>query len=65
MKQPDDDLNLVGMTEEAAVHAATEAGRKVRVVRQDGKPMVVTRDYLPARFNLTVVDGVVTAVHMG
>jgi hypothetical protein len=65
MKQPDDDLNLLGMMEEAAVQAATEAGRKVRVVRRDGEALEVKANFNFSRLNLTVVDGVVTAVDVG
>jgi hypothetical protein len=59
------DLNLVGLTEAAAVLTAKAAGRRVRVVKRDELHLEVTYDCSPTRLNLTVVDGVVTAVRMG
>lgn len=54
---------LIGKTLEEA--KALLEGTKFRVVSVDGVPRVVTMDYNLNRYNLTIVDNVVTSVRMG
>jgi hypothetical protein len=55
----------VGLTEEAAVAKAKQAGRRWRVVQRDDQLFPVTRDYRPHRLNFTVKNGKVVNVTSG
>ena len=57
--------DLIGLTEDDAVQAAEAAGLVSRVVSRDGMQFPITKDYLLSRVNLTVNDGMVTAVYVG
>jgi hypothetical protein len=56
---------LVGLTEEEATKLAESNGWAVRVVSRDGESFPITMDYRTDRVNLTVENGVVTAVSVG
>jgi hypothetical protein len=56
---------LIGLTEDEAVQAAEAAGLVSRVVSRDGTQFPITKDYRLSRLNLTVNDGLVTAVYVG
>ena len=47
---------MVGMSEDDAVQAITDAGFTSRVVERDGEKFAVTMDLNPERINLTVSD---------
>lgn len=55
----------IGMSEENAIKALREFAWRVRVVRKDGIPAVVTRDYRTDRANLEIVDGIVVSCKIG
>jgi heat shock protein HslJ len=56
---------LVGQTAEEAEKAVVAAGLTWRVIAEDGKFAAVTSDYNPARVNVEVTDGKVTAASVG
>lgn len=56
---------LVGLREDEATKVATGYGWTVRVAERDGESFMLTTDYRTDRVNLTVKDGVVTAVTVG
>lgn len=56
---------LVGLTESAATACAEDEGWQVRVVSVNGEDYMVTADYRADRVNLTIVNGVVTAIIVG
>lgn len=56
---------LIGLTEAEAMQVAEGAGLVSRVVSRDGEQFPITKDYRLSRVNLTVNDGVVTAVYVG
>lgn len=53
---------LVGQTLAKATELADAEKIPNRVIREDGKARMVTRDYRPGRLNFTVVKGIVTEV---
>jgi hypothetical protein len=53
---------LVGDQIGAADARAERRGCTLRVARLDGEPQALTEDFQPARINVRVRDGVVTAV---
>ena len=53
---------LVGLPEAEAAKVAEENGWTLRVVRADGVDFIVTLEYLPARVNVELTAGVVTAI---
>jgi hypothetical protein len=57
-----DTSELVGLSEEDAATRAKRDGCTVRVVERDGEPLAATMDFNPARVNVVVTDGKVTAV---
>lgn len=56
---------LVGMKLEDAVKLLEDQGLKARVVSEDGVEQMHTADARSDRYNLTVVDGVVTDAYVG
>lgn len=56
---------LVGLTEAVAATCAESEGWSVRVVAKDGEDYMVTADYRADRVNLTIMDGIVTAINVG
>lgn len=62
---PEDLRPLLGATTKEATKAGEEAGYKVRLVREDGQPHVVTRDYRLDRINLYIESGKVVAAFLG
>lgn len=58
--------DLVGMSEEDLVAAASEHEVLVRVVIRDGKSLPSRTDRRPNRVNIEVSDGIVTGIdHVG
>lgn len=53
---------LVGLTVDEATTAAEAEGWTLRVSTLDGEPQAVTADYQPNRVNVSVVQGIVTAI---
>lgn len=56
---------IVGKSVEEATTYIQFIGMRIRLVSVDGKAFIGTRDYRTDRVNLTVVNGVVTAVTAG
>lgn len=56
---------LVGLNEQVATTCAANEGWKFRVVARDGEDFMVTADYRTDRVNLTVENGIVTAINVG
>ncbi len=52
----------VGLGVDEASKLAESAGLVLRVAREDGEDLAVTADYVEQRFNVAVVDGVVTEI---
>ena len=50
------------MSEKDALEKAEKDNRAARVVKRDGKSMMVTMDLRQGRLNFTIEDGIVTAV---
>lgn len=48
-----------------SVSAFKELGYSFRITHIDGNACVVTRDFKPTRFNLTIVNNVITECHGG
>jgi hypothetical protein len=61
----EDAQRLVGMTETQVDAEAAANGWAVRVAARDGEEFALTADYVPARVNVTYVDGLATAVSVG
>jgi len=57
--------SVVGMSEDDAVKAITDAGCTSRVVERDGEKFPVTMDLNPMRVNLTITDSKVTKATVG
>jgi len=55
---------LVGMSEDQARAEARRMGRPFRVVKRDGKALMVTMDHVPGRLNASVDQGMVTSIHV-
>ncbi len=60
--QPD---SFLGLTEEAAMAAATRLGVPKRIVEKDGEKFKVTKDYRAERLNFKIEKGLVTRVTLG
>ena len=60
-----DDSHFIGLTLEQANVMAPEHNFIIRVVKEDGKDLSVTMDYLENRLNIVLEDGKITAVHRG
>jgi hypothetical protein len=56
---------LIGMTEDEATAQIADWGWSSRVIQVDGEGLAVTMDFDPTRVNLTIEDGVVTAISTG
>lgn len=56
---------LRGLSEKAAVKISRENGWAVRIARRNGEDFLLTTDFSETRVNLTVVQGVVTAISIG
>jgi hypothetical protein len=56
---------LVGLTESEATKVATGNGWTIRIAMRDGESFMLTTDYSDSRVNLTIENGVVTAVSVG
>ena len=61
-ESPFDARTLIGMTVEEATDTAEPHGCSVRVTERDGEPLPATMDLRQDRIDVTVVDGLVTAV---
>lgn len=61
----DEAAQLVGLTEDEAFAEAAARGWEVRVASRDGESFSLTMDFLWNRVNVTVDDGLVTAVTVG
>jgi len=57
--------SLVGLSLEEATKVAGSRGWTIRVASVDGKENMLTTDYSYSRVNVSVVDGIVTAVTIG
>jgi hypothetical protein len=62
---PADANSYLGMTLEAASARADKAGIRWRIVEEDGKPRLVTKDYRPDRLNFAVEKGKIIRVNKG
>ena len=56
--------DYIGLSEQAAMDKAKNAGLPHRVVERDGKSLPVTMDYVPGRLNLSVRNGFVYHVEV-
>jgi hypothetical protein len=54
----------VGLSEEAALNKAADAGRAARVVKRDNQELPITMDFSPGRLNLYVQDNRVYMVQV-
>lgn len=54
---------LIGLTLESAREILKD--KKYRIVRIDGKGMMVTCDYRPERLNLEIENNIITKIHNG
>ena len=54
----------VGLSEEAALNKAANAGRAARVVKRDNQELPITMDFSPGRLNLYVQDNRVYMVQV-
>ncbi len=54
---------LIGLTLEAA--SAKLKDREYRIVKIDGKGMMITRDYHPERLNLEIENDIIVNVYGG
>ena len=61
-ENPFDAKTLIGMTVEEATDTAKPHGCTVRVTERDGEPLPATMDLRQDRVDVTVVDGLITAV---
>ncbi|MGJ8697465.1 MAG: hypothetical protein ACSHYF_14200 [Verrucomicrobiaceae bacterium] len=59
------DSPYIGLTKEAAMLRAKKEGKRARVVSEDGRQSMVTKDYRPDRLNFTIEAGKVTRVQGG
>lgn len=58
--------NLIGQTlEEARSSLSAQKELKYRIVKTDGKGMIITCDFNPDRLNLEVENGIITNVYEG
>lgn len=57
--------SVVGMSEDDALKAISDAGLTSRVVARDGEEFPVTMDLQPDRINLTIDDAKVTKATVG
>ena len=56
---------LLGKHEAAAWETIQDLEAIPRIVRRNGIPLVVTRDYNPNRINLEIESNIVVKVHKG
>lgn len=49
--------NIIGMTLQEAAAYLSQWNYKVRAVKKDGNPLVVTRDFQIMRYNVELVQG--------
>lgn len=56
---------LIGLKEAEALKVAAANRWTVRIAARDGESFMLTTDYSPSRVNLTIVEGLVTAVSIG
>lgn len=54
----------VGLSEEAAMSKASQAGKAARVVQRNGEDLPVTMDFAPGRLNLYIQDDKVYMVQV-
>lgn len=62
---PAETKDFIGLTVANAANLAESRGLRVRIVREDDIPRVVTRDYCPDRVNFTVRSSVVVGATLG
>lgn len=56
---------FIGKTKEEIITFCEGRGIPVRVTNEDGKAYIVTSDFKPGRWNLTVKDNLVTSINLG
>lgn len=56
---------FVGLTEQSALDLARDSEIKARITSRDGKPLIVTRDVVPERLNLSIEKGRVVNCTLG
>lgn len=56
---------FIGLTKEAALQKGKDEQIRVRISNEEGVPKMLTMDYWPNRYNLTILNGIVTAEHRG
>lgn len=62
---PTTEQAYLGLSKATALSKAKEAKLKARIVKEDGKLFMVTKDYRPDRLNFTIESGKVTRVTKG
>jgi hypothetical protein len=58
-------LDWIGKPEQVVRDAARDAGYLTRVIHEDGKNFVCTRDYRTNRLNLSIQGGMVFQISIG
>lgn len=64
-EKPNDDVILMGSSEQNAREQVEASGLRFRVMRRNGKSMIGTRDLNMDRVNVHIDDGKVTRVYRG
>lgn len=59
------DGKFLGLSKDEAMAVAQREGRRARVVREEGVPRAITKDYRPQRVNFEVEQGLVVKVTRG
>lgn len=59
------ELDLIGKPRHEAIDLLLKENIRYRLTSVDGKVFIVTRDYVPERLNLTIVNGLITKVDKG
>lgn len=57
--------HVIGWEEQAAKDYITSYGLRWRVVKRDGVPAIVTRDFNGNRVNVSIDKGIVLEAHRG
>jgi hypothetical protein len=56
---------LIGKIKEEAIALLKENNSKYRISMEDGEHFMLTMDFNPTRYNLHIMDGIITEVSMG
>jgi len=59
-----DNSIYIGLSEEEAIQKAKLRKERFRIVERDGKPMIITKDYIVGRINATSESGVIKSVRV-